>query len=167
MDSLQLISRIHFELLVHGQQYRFYVESAAVAVLFYVAFTDFTAFKIRNDTVLLLLILYVLFAFIDRSWTEILTDIVLAAIMFGVLLWFYTRGVVGGGDVKLITVICLWIGAHCALLFSAVLLVLIGLHLAAASIGWARTKPRAGRLAIPYAPSVAGALIASIVLGCI
>jgi len=43
------------------------VESAAVAVLFYVAFTDFTAFKIRNDTVLLLLILSVLFAFIDAD----------------------------------------------------------------------------------------------------
>jgi prepilin peptidase CpaA len=167
MDISQLISRIHFEFLAHGQQYKFYVESAVVAVLFYVAFTDFTSFKIRNETVLLLLILYVMFAFIDRSWTEILTDIIVATIMGCVLLWFYTRRVVGGGDVKLITVVCLWIGAHCAVLFSAFLLVFVGLHLVAAGIGWARTKPRAGRLAIPYAPSVAGALIASIVLGCI
>jgi Flp pilus assembly protein protease CpaA len=167
MDISQFTSQMHFVLSTHGQQYKFYIESAVVAVLFYVGFTDFTSFKIRNETVLLLLILYVVFAFIDRSWTEILTDIIFATIMFCVLLWFYTGGAVGGGDVKLITVVCLWIGAHCALLFSALLLVLIGLHLVAATMGWARTKPRAGRLAIPYAPSVAGALIASIVLGCI
>jgi Flp pilus assembly protein protease CpaA len=167
MDISELIYRIHLDLLQHGQQYKLYVESGVVAVLFYVGFTDFTTFKIRNDTVLLLLILYLIFAFIDRSWIEIFSDITLAAIIFGVLLWFYTRGVVGGGDVKFMTVVCLWIGAHCALLFSAFLLVLIGLHLVAARIGWARTKPRAGRHAIPYAPSVAGALIASIMLGCV
>jgi hypothetical protein len=53
------------------------------------------------------------------------------------------------------------------LLFSALLLLLIVLHLIAARIGWARTKPLAGSKAIPYAPSVAGALIGVIVLGCL
>jgi prepilin peptidase CpaA len=167
MDIFQLIDRIHLDLLTHGQQYKFYIESAVVAVLFYVGLTDFMTFKIRNDTVLLLLILYLMFAFIDRSWMEIFYDVILAAVIFGVLLWFYTRGVVGGGDVKFVTVVCLWIGIQCALVFSVCLLVLIGLHLIAAKVGWARTKPKAGRQAIPYAPSVAGALIACIMLGCL
>jgi Flp pilus assembly protein protease CpaA len=167
MDNSHLVYRIHLDLLLHGSQYKFYVESAAVAVLFYVGLTDFATFKIRNDTVLLLLVLYVIFAFIDRSWMEIFSNIILAAIIFGVLLWFYARAVVGGGDVKFMTVVCLWIGAHCALLFSALLLVLIGLHLIAAKLGWARTKNSSGRQAIPYAPSVAGALIGTILLGCV
>jgi hypothetical protein len=46
-------------------------------------------------------------------------------------------------------------------------LLFIVLHLIAARIGWARTQPLVGSKAIPYAPSVAGALIGVIVLGCL
>jgi prepilin peptidase CpaA len=140
---------------------------ALVAVLFFVAFTDFQTFKIQNNVVLLLLVLYALFALVARTPFEILSNLILAAIIFAVLLWFYAKGVIGGGDVKFVTVACLWIGLHCALLFSIALLVLIGLHVFAAWMGWAATKPMAGRLAIPYAPSVAGALIASTLFGCL
>jgi prepilin peptidase CpaA len=167
MDFTSLYERLQTELLLHGTQYKFFIEASAVAVLFYVALTDFLTFKIRNEVVLLLLILYVLFAFVTRSHVEAITDITFAIAIFGFLLWFYTQGVVGGGDVKLVSVVCLWIGTHCALLFSMLLLALGGLHLLAAKMGWARTKPMAGRIGIPYAPSVAGALIGTIVLGCL
>jgi prepilin peptidase CpaA len=167
MDFTSLYERLQTELLLHGTQYKFFIEAAAVAVLFYVALTDFLTFKIRNEVVLLLLILYVLFAFVTRSHVVVITDITFAIVIFGFLLWFYTQGVVGGGDVKLVSVVCLWIGTHCALLFSMLLLALGGLHLLAAKMGWARTKPMAGRIGIPYAPSVAGALIGTIVLGCL
>jgi prepilin peptidase CpaA len=167
MDVTGLYQRLQIELLVHGAQYKFYIEGATVAVLFYIALTDFLTFKIRNDVVLLLLVLYILFAFVTRSRVEVLTDLALAIIIFGVLLWFYTQGVIGGGDVKLVAVACLWIGIHCALLFSILVLALGGLHVLAAKTGWARTKAIAGRLGIPYAPSVAGALIGTMVLGCL
>jgi prepilin peptidase CpaA len=167
MDLTALLHRIQIDLQLHGDQYKFYIEAATIAVLFYVGFTDFRTFKIRNDVVLLLLVLYVLFAFIGRSWIEILSNVILALVIFGVLLWFYTKRAVGGGDVKLMAVVCLWVGAHCALLFSTFLLLLIGLHWVAARMGWAQTKPMAGRNAIPYAPSIAGALIGIIMLGCL
>jgi len=170
MDLTSLIQRIQFDLLLHGEQYKFYIKVAAVAVLFYVGFTDFRTAKIRNDVVLLLLVLYILFALISRSWFEILWNFVLAAVMFGVLLWFFANRAVGGGDVKLIPVVCLWVGIRCALLYSAFLLLFVGLHLVAARMGWAQTKQMAGRsdrYAIPYAPSVAGALISIIMLGCV
>lgn len=167
MNISHILSRIQLDLLLHREQYKFYVEAATVAVLFYVAFTDFRTFKIRNDVVLLLLVLYVLFALIGRSWFEILLDVTLAAVMFAVLLWFYTMRVVGGGDVKLVPVVFLWVGIHCAFLFSIILILLIGLHLVAARMGWAQTKSMAGRHAIPYGPSVAGALIGVIMLGCL
>ena len=165
MNLAHFLQRIQLDLLLHGQQYKFYIEVTAVAVLFYIGFTDFRTFKIRNDVTLLLLALYVLLAIVDRSRIEILIDVALAAIMFGVLLWSYAYRVVGGGDVKLMAVACLWIGSRCALAFSILLLLFIGLHLIAARMGWAQTKPLAGRNAIPYAPSVAGALITVIVLG--
>ncbi len=167
MDITHVLDRAQFDLQLHGNAYRFYIETALVAVLFYVGFTDLRTFKIRNDVVLLLLILYVMFAFVARTPAEIFSNVILSAITFGVSLWFYTKGVMGGGDVKFISVACLWIGLQCAVLFSILLLVFIGLHVFAAWMGWAATKPMAGRFAIPYAPSVAGALIATIMLGCL
>jgi prepilin peptidase CpaA len=167
MGLTALSERLHSELLLHGPLYRFYIEAATVAVLFYVGLTDFLTFKIRNEIVVLLLILYALFAFVARSRIEVITDISLALAVFGVMLWFYTNGVVGGGDVKLVAVTCLWVGTHCAALFSILLLALGGLHWLAAKMGWVRTKPMAGRIGIAYAPSVAGALVGTIVLGCL
>jgi prepilin peptidase CpaA len=116
---------------------------------------------------LLLLLLYVLFAVAARPPSEILSNVIFAAIIFAVLVLFYTKGVIGGGDVKLVTIVCLWVGVHCALLFSILLLLFIGLQLLAALLGWANTKPMAGRFAIPYAPSVAGAFIATVIFGCL
>lgn len=173
MDLTSLIHRIQFDLLLHGQQYQFYIKVAAVAVLFYVGFTDFRTAKIRNDVVGLLLILYILFALIGRPWLEIFWNVVLAAFMFVILLWFFANRAIGGGDVKLIPVVCLWIGLHCALPFAVFLLLFIVLHLLAAWMGWAPTKQMAGRTgsssryAIPYAPSIAGALIGVMMIGCI
>jgi Flp pilus assembly protein protease CpaA len=162
-----VLDQIRFDLLIYGQAYKFYIEIALVAILFYVGFTDFRTFKISNNLVLLLLVLCVLFAVVARTPSEILSDLILSGITFVVLVWFYTKGAIGGGDVKLVTVACLWTGPHCALLFSVMLLLLIGLHVFAAWMGWAKTKPKAGRFAIPYAPSIAGALIATTMLGCL
>jgi len=93
MGFTALYERLQTELFLHGAQYKFYIEAATVAALFYVALTDFLTFKIRNEVVLLLLILYVLFAFVTRSRFEVMTDVLLAIVIFGVLLWFYTQGV--------------------------------------------------------------------------
>jgi prepilin peptidase CpaA len=166
MDLTSLLHRIQLDLFLNGPQYKFYIEIAAVAVLLYVGFTDFRTFKIRNDVLLLLVFLYVLLAIVSRSWIQVIEDVILAIVMFTVLLWFFAQKVIGGGDVKLVSVACLWIGVHCALLFSGLLLIFIMLHVGAARMGWAHTKPMGGRYAIPYAPSVAGALIGVIVLGC-
>ena len=167
MHTAHLLERIQFDLFLHHQQYKFYIEIAVVAVLFYVGYTDFRTFKIRNNVLLLLLVLYVLLALVDRSLFEVMWNVILAVVMFGVLLWFYTQRAIGGGDVKLLTVACLWVGIHCALLFSILLILFIGLHVGAAWMGWAETKPMGGRFAIPYAPAVAGALIGVIFLGCL
>ena len=167
MNIAPLFDRIQIDLQIHGNAYRFYIEVALVAILFYVALTDFQTFKIHNNVVLLLLVLYAPFALVARTPFEVLSNLLLATIIFAVLLWLYVRGVIGGGDVKFVTVACLWIGLHCLFLFSVALFVFIAAHAFAAWMGWAATKPMAGRLAIPYAPSVAGALIAIVLFGCL
>jgi hypothetical protein len=67
----------------------------------------------------------------------------------------------------LVSVVCLWIGIHCALLFSVLLLGFVGLHVVATKWGLAPTQARGSRQALPYAPAVAAALITTILLGCI
>jgi Flp pilus assembly protein protease CpaA len=169
MSLTFLLDRSQIDLLLSNQQYnyKFYLEVAAAVVLLYAAIVDFFTFKIRNSVVLLLFVLYLLFALSARAWSDIFWNFILAAFIFVVLIPFYAKQAVGGGDVKFITVVCLWLAPPCALFFSALLLLFIVLHLTAARIGWARTQPMAGSKAIPYAPSVAGALIGVIVFGCL
>jgi Flp pilus assembly protein protease CpaA len=167
MNAAGLLHQIQIDLLAHGEQYKLYVKAATVAVLFYVGLTDFRTFRIPNETVLLLLLLYVAYALVARSRSEIAWNVLIGAVMFGILLLLYTRRALGGGDVKLLSVVSLWVGIHCALPFSIFLLLLICLHVVAVKIGWAPAKTIAERQAIPYAPSIAGALIGVIIIGCI
>jgi prepilin peptidase CpaA len=167
MDLHSLYQRIQADLLLHGHQYKIYIEIAAALVLVYAGITDFRIFKIRNYVVLLLLILYVPFALVARSWFDIALNVVFALIVFAGLLWFFARGSIGGGDVKLMAVACLWAGVHCVLPFAIFLLLLIMVHVAAVRFGWAKTKTIAGRNAISYAPSIAGALIGVMLIGCL
>ncbi len=167
MHAAGLLHRIQIDFLGHEEQYRLYVKAATIAVLFYVALTDFRTFRIPNETILLLLLLYIAYAPVARSASEIAGNVLVGAIMFGILLLLYARGALGGGDVKLLSTASLWVGIHCALPFSVFLLLLICLHVFAVRMGWARAQTIAERQAIPYAPSIAGALIGVIFLGCI
>jgi Flp pilus assembly protein protease CpaA len=167
MEATKLFHQVQTDLVLYNEQYKLCVESATVALLCYIGWRDLRTFKISNESVLLLIFLYALYAFVVRSQQEILSSIILAAIMFGLLLYCYAKRLVGGGDVKLVPVVCLWVGAHCALLFSMLLLVFICLHFIAARMGWTRTATMGQRQALPYAPSVAAAMIATILLGCL
>jgi prepilin peptidase CpaA len=162
-----LTHHIQTEILLHGEQLKLLIKAATVAVLLYIGVADLRTFKIHNGSVLLLATLYLLYALIARSWQEILSSAILAAAAFGVVLLFYMRGAIGGGDVKLLPVAYLWVGAPCALIFSALLFGLVVLHLCIIKLRWASTKTIQGRVAIPYAPSVVGAMIGVIALGCL
>jgi Flp pilus assembly protein protease CpaA len=162
-----MLHQIQVDLLAHDEQYKLYVKAATIAVLFYVALTDFRTFRIPNETILLLLLLYVAYALVARSGFEIAENVLVGGVMFGILLLFYSRGALGGGDVKLLSTAALWVGIHCALPFSVFLLLLIGLHVLATKMGWAPVQTIAERQAIPYAPSIAGALIGVIITGCV
>jgi prepilin peptidase CpaA len=75
----------------------------------------------------------------------------------------------GGGDVKLLTVAFLWVGIGCALPFAVLLLLFAGMHVIATKLGWAETRQADDdeRKRIPFAPSVAAALIGVFMLGCL
>ncbi len=84
------------------------------AVLFYVALTDFKQFKIRNELILVLAGLFVVHALLSGRWVSAHWNLAFAAVMFGVMLYFYAQNWMGGGDVKILTVGFLWVGFLCS-----------------------------------------------------
>lgn len=141
----------------------------AAALLFYAAFTDFKQYKIRNDLVLTLVGLFAIHAGISGRWVNLPWNMGLAVVVFLFLLYFYGKNWMGGGDVKMLTVAVLWIGVDCAIPFALLLLVFSSLHTLAVKLGWVGTQgsnhedhPR-----IPFAPSLAAALISMFMMGCL
>jgi prepilin peptidase CpaA len=136
-------------------------------VLFYVALTDLKEYKIRNEFILVLAGLFLLHAAVSGRWVEMHWNIGLALVMFVLMLFAYARNMMGGGDLKILTVAFLWVGFHCALPFAILLLIFATLHTLAARFGWVDAQRADGRTRIAFAPSVAGALIGSFMLGCL
>jgi prepilin peptidase CpaA len=139
------------------------------AVLLYVAYNDLRHYKIPNELILVLAALYFIHAAVSGRWTSAYWNIAFALLMFIVMLVLYSRHLMGGGDVKLLSVTFLWVGIDCALLFALLLFLSSGIHVIAAKLGWADTE-RVGndaRKRIPLAPSIATALIGVFMLGCL
>ena len=92
-------------------------------------------------------------------------DVLFAALMFAVMLVFYGRGWMGGGDVKILAVAFLWTGLSGAMPFAVLLALFCAAHGLIAKYGWAKSQDSgAGGRRIPFAPSVAAALICTFML---
>jgi Flp pilus assembly protein protease CpaA len=139
------------------------------AVLFYAALTDLKHYTIRNEVVLVLTLLFFVHAFVSGRWASIPWNIAFSSVILIVLIYLYSHNLVGGGDVKLLTVALLWAGLGCALPFAIFLLISTTIHTLAAKMGWVDTQrvPGDDRKRIPFAPSVAVALIGIFLLGCL
>ena len=106
------------------------------AVLFYVALTDFKQFKIRNELIFVLAGLFVVHALLSGRWVSAHWNLAFAALMFCVMLYFYAQNLMGGGDVKILTVGFLWVGFGCAFPFAVLLAIFAAVHVVAAKFGW-------------------------------
>jgi prepilin peptidase CpaA len=148
-------------MLTHG------VLVITAGVLLYVALTDFKQFKIRNDMIIVLIGLFIIHACLSGRWVGAYWNLALATFMFAVTLFFYSFGWLGGGDVKILAVGFLWVGVACALIFAVLLSIFAMVHLAATKIGWAKVQQVGDHNRIPFAPSVAAALIVCFMLGCL
>lgn len=135
--------------------------------LLYVAVTDLRQFKIRNELIAVLAGLYVLWALLSGRWIVMHWHIALAVGMFAFFFVAYAHGVLGGGDVKLFAVAFLWTGIECALLFAVVMLGFAIIQLGFVRLNWIRHKKVGDRKKIPFGPAIAGALIVTIMSGCL
>ena len=155
--------------MAHNFDFTTVVIMVTVATLFYAALIDLKHYKIRNELILLLIGLFVLHAFLSGRWTDAAWNLSLAAGVFLFLIYFYSRHWMGGGDLKILAVAFLWTGIECALPFVLLLLLFVSLHTAAARFGWVGSQQddNDSRQRIPFAPSIAAALITTILLGCL
>src|SRR5215475_8054803 len=155
--------------MVHNASLSTVVLVITAAVLFYAALTDLKHYKIRNDVVLVLALLFFVHAFVSGRLATIPWNVGFSTLILLVLVYLYSRNWVGGGDVKLLTVALLWVGLDCALPFAVLLLISATIRTLAAKIGWADTQRLTGddRRRIPFAPSIAAALIGIFLLGCL
>src|SRR5207247_4497766 len=94
-------------------------------------------------------------------------NLALAAFMFAIMLYFYAQNLMGGGDVKILTVGFLWIGFNCALLFAVLLAASAAAHVLAAKFKWVDVQRVGEHNRIPLAHSVAAAMIFCFILGCL
>jgi prepilin peptidase CpaA len=139
----------------------------AAAALLYAARTDLRQYKIPNEIILILVVLFFIHAPLSGRWMSVPWNVGFALALLIVLLYFYSQNLLGGGDVKLLAVALLWVGPDCALPFALLLLLFSTLHTGAAKLGWVGTQQLDddARARIPFAPSVAAALIGTFMLG--
>lgn len=136
-------------------------------VLQYVAFTDLRDFQIRNEFILLLIGLWLGYTALGNRWGSVYWNIGFAVFVLIFVAYFYARHWMGGGDVKLAAVAFLWTGVDCALMFALLLLGFAIIHTAAAKFGLVDVRHTdSGSMRIPFAPSIAAALIGVFALGC-
>ena len=131
------------------------------------AVIDLKQYKIRNEVILILTGLFLLQELFSGRWTTLHWNIGFAALVSAILFYFYTRRFMGGGDLKLLAVALLWVGPSCAITFAAFLLGFTGVHVAAAKLKWVDAKTIDNRQLIAFAPSIAAALIAVFISGCL
>ena len=145
----------------------FFVLAITSALLFYIALTDLREFKIRNDLILVVAGLFFVHALLSGRWAELHWNLGFAALAFAFMVYWYAQGLMGGGDLKLMTVALLWSGVRCAVPLAVIIAVVALLHALAAKLGYVAAQTVNDRMRIPFAPAIAAGLIGIFILGCV
>ena len=106
----------------------YFVLMVTAALLFYIAMTDLREFKIRNDLILVVAGLFFVHAVLSGRWVELHWNVGLAALAFAFMVYWYGQGLMGGGDLKLMTVALLWSGVRCAVPLLVIVVIVALIH---------------------------------------
>ncbi len=138
------------------------------AVSLYLALIDLKHYKIPNEFIMVLTGLFFLHAILSGHLMIALSwNLGFAVTLFVIMLFPYSKKMMGGGDLKLLTVAILWVGPFCALPFALFLLAFASVHALAVKFKLVEGKLLGKRQSVPFAPSIAAALISVFLLGCL
>ena len=134
-------------------------------VLIYTAIEDMLRFKIANESIIVLTLLFLVFSFVSGALWPPLWHLLFGAVMFALVIALYSFGLFGGGDAKLLSVAFLWTGAQnaslfCLLLSLAAIIYFVLVRLFHILPG----KTTATGFMIPYGPCIAAAWITTMVI---
>ena len=139
----------------------------AVAVapqLALIGWNDLKGWRISNKSNALLAATYFAFATVLSAPETILAHVLFAAALFAAMLFPFSRGWLGGGDVKFLAAAFLWVGPFCAAVFSVALLPAMLFYLLLARLGLAQSKKEDGLHRVPFGPIGAVALGVTLIL---
>ena len=89
-------------------------------------------------------------------WPGVAAQLALGLAAFAVLAGLFAAGAMGGGDVKLLTALALWLPWQ-PFLKLIVIMALLGGALTLICLVWHRIARRSGRLEVPYGVAISGA----------
>lgn len=140
------------------------IRIALAAILIFVIVDDLRNFRVRNEAVAALSVLFLLRAALSGQYAEALSHAVFAAVMFAVFVLIYTRGLLGGGDVKLLGVVFLWLGIENSFVFSLFLLAFTISYSLLAKLGVVPKRMVSARAKIPFGPCIGAAWLVTLIL---
>jgi prepilin peptidase CpaA len=133
-------------------------------ILVYVIVEDLRSYRIRNEAVLALLVLFVVFFTTIGDFAALKSHLLFGLGLFALFLGMYWFRMLGGGDVKLLAVACFWLGLENALLFAVLLAALSLAYAEGAKRDLLPYKMQKGRLKVPYGPTIAVAWIMTLLI---
>jgi prepilin peptidase CpaA len=133
----------------------FLILAGKVLTLLHVVVEDLRRFRISNRSVLILLGLFALWSLLHRDGAAFLGHVLFGAVMFGLLLLMYRFRMMGGGDVKLLGVAFLWLGAQASAVFTVAMAASTLFYVIAAKLGLLPARPSDKGYRIPFGPSIA------------
>jgi Flp pilus assembly protein protease CpaA len=140
---------------------------ALAAILISVILDDLRNYRIRNEAVAALAVLFLLRTALRGRYQEALSHAAFAAVMFAVLLLMFVlmnaRGRMGGGDVKLLGAAFLWLGIENSFEFSLFLLAFTLAYALLAKFGSVPKQVIAARTNIPFGPCIGAAWLVTLI----
>ena len=140
----------------------FLILAGKVLTLLHVVVEDLRRFRISNRSVLILLGLFALWSLLQWNGQAFLGHVLFGAVMFGLLLLMYRFRMMGGGDVKLLGVAFLWLGAQASAVFTVAMAASTLLYVITAKLGLLPARPSDKGYRIPFGPSIATAWIITV-----
>ena len=89
-------------------------------------------------------------------WPGVAAQLALGVVVFAILAGLFAAGAMGGGDVKLLTALALWLPVQ-PFVQLIVIMALLGGVLTIGCFVWHRAARRSGKLQVPYGVAIAGA----------
>ena len=141
-----------------------FLSTALITVLAFVIIDDLRNYRIKNSVVVILFCLCIADLLAKANFRQFIAHFLFAAAAFGLLMIAFQRGLLGGGDTKLLAVALLGIGPELSLVYAIVLLLLTLAYWGGAKLGLFPSQMIEGRLKVPFGPEIAGAWIAILVM---